>query len=336
MNALKNSIRAAVAFVLLGIQFVYSTVTGSDLVPVCYANTIDANLKLNLILDAAMVAFTEMLTPLALFSTAFYDIPLKGTDKVEVPYYPLETAASKDFDGTYKFDVGSNTQSKEITVDRRKYQSLAWTSSELRRQPKLDPEQLGRMKGQKLAEDVLADIWGLITNANYGAAVFTGAATDFDVDDVIDIEVACNVAKWPNIGRGLILAPAYTGGLKKDMNANGGMATFARDGNGALINFPGMHSFSFANSNLIPGNAENLVGFASYMSAILIGFSPIEPAPEVMEKLSDYRVVSNDMGLSLEYRAWGDADTDTAKRTLEVNYGRSLGEVAALKRIVSA
>lgn len=41
-------------------------------------------------------------------------------------------------------------------------------------------------------------------------------------------------------------------------------------------------------------------------------------------------------GLTLEYRAWGDADSDTSKEIIECNYGFGVGESAALKRIVSA
>ena len=40
-------------------------------------------------------------------------------------------------------------------------------------------------------------------------------------------------------------------------------------------------------------------------------------------------------GLTLEYRAWGDADTDASKEIIECNYGFGVGEKAALKRIVS-
>lgn len=301
------------------------------------ANTLDADLQVDVLLESAMMAFKEALTPLALFSTVFRDVVLKGTDKMQIPYYPLETVASKDFNGSYEFTVGSDTQAKEVTIDKRKYQPLSWTSAERRRQPKLDPETLGRVKAQKLAEDVLADIWSVITIANFGANAFTGAAADFDVDDVIDLETVVETANWPKTGRGLLLKPSYMGGLKKDMNANGGMATFARDSNGALINFPGLHSFSFATSNLIPANAESLVGMAVYNSAILVGFSPIEPDPAVMARLNDYQIYSDDdLGISLEYREWGDADTDTAKRTIEVNYGYARGEAAALKRIASA
>lgn len=301
------------------------------------ANTISSDLQLDLVLASAMEAFKEYLTPLALFSTVFNDVPLQGTDKVQVPYYPLETAASKTFNGSYVFDAGTNTQSKELTINTRKYQPLSFTSAELARNPRFDPERLGRLKGQKLAEDVLIDIWSLITASNYGSYAFAGAASDFDVDDTIDLEVAVTTAKWPVAGRGLILKPAYIGGLKKDMNANGGLATFGIGTNGSLETFPVVNTFNLAHSNVIPANSENLIGFASFPSALLVGFSPIQPAPEVMDQLSRYEVVSDPAtGISLEYRQWGDADSDTAKRVIEVNYGKAVGEAAALKRLLSA
>lgn len=302
-----------------------------------YANTIDSKLQLNLVLDSAMDAFKHALSPLALFSTAFYDEPLQGTDKIEIPYYPLETAASKDFDGTYVFNVGTDTQVKELTINKRKYQPLSWTSSERRRQPKLDPEKLGQIKGMKLAEDILIDIWSLFTTGNFGSAAFTGAASTFDVDDVIALEVACNQAHWPHGGRGILTSSSYLGELKKDMNSTGGIATYGVSANGEVINMPGMAGFSFAQTELLPANAINLVGVVVYRSALLVGFNPIEPDPLVREELSDYRVVTDpDTGISLEYRAWGDADTDTAKRTIECNYGRAVGEADAAKLMVSA
>lgn len=338
MNTIKKWASSLVSFVLLMLSAFFVLVTGRSPFIACYANSVDSDLQVDVILDSAMEAFKTLLTPLGLFSTVFKDVVLKGTNEVQVPYYPLETAASKDFEGEYIFDAGTDTQAKPVVIDKRKYQPLSYTSAELRRLGgSFDPEVLGALKGNKLAEDILADIWSLITNANYGAAVFTGAATDFDVDDVIDIEVAVENAKWPASRRGMVLKPAYTGGLKKDMNANGGMATYNRDANGSLRAFPSIASFNFAASTAVPGNGENLVGFVVYPSAILVAFSPIEPAPEVMAELTDYRIQSDDdIGITLEYREWGDPDTDTVKRTIECNYGYGLGETAALKRIVSA
>lgn len=301
------------------------------------ANTIAAGLKLDLILDSAMTAFKQTLMPLALIATAFYDMPLEGTNKALVPYYPLETATSKDFAGSYVFDKSTDTQTKEVTVNKRKYQPLSYTSEELRRQPKFDPEKLGALKGAKLAEDIMSDILSVVTIANFGANAFTGAAGDFDVDDVIDLEATLTAAKWPKVGRGIIIGPTYIAGLKKDMNANGGMATFNRDSNGNAENFPSLSGFSFADSNIIPTNGEALVGMAVFNSAILAGFAPIEPTPEVSAQLSAYEAYTDaETGITLEYRAWGDADTDTSKRTIECNYGYKEGETAALKRLASA
>lgn len=302
------------------------------------ANTIPAGLQRDLFLAAAMTAFADALTPLGLFSTVFRNVALEGTNKVQVPYYPLDTASAKDFAGTYTFTTGTVTSSKEITVNKRKYLDLSFTSEELARQPNLDPVKLGTLRGRKLAEDVLADIFSVVTAANFGAAAFTGAASDFDVDDVIDLETTVETAKWPITGRGLITLPAYIGGLKKDMNAGGGLATFGRDSNGSLRTFPMLNSFNVTSSNYIPANGENLKGFVTLPSAILIAFAPVPPAQELLDSGVRYEVMEdpNGSGIVMESRRWGDGDTDKAKHVLEVNYGYAVGEAAALKRIVSS
>lgn len=302
------------------------------------ANTISADLQLDLILSSALEAFAQLVTPLALFSTVFRDVPLQGTNKVLVPYYPVETAASKDYAGSYVFDKGTDTQTKEVTVNKRKYQPLSYTSDELARQPAFDPERLGRLKGEKLALDILADIFSVVTLANFGTAIFVGAASAFDVDDVIDIKTALTQAKWVG-SRGIIVDPTYTGGLAKDMVTQGGVATFARDALGAPLTFPTLCGFSFAESNIIPANGENLVGMVSHGggAGVLTAFSPIQPAPAVLANLTRYEVVTDEAsGISLEYRSWGDPDTDTEKHTIEANYGYNVGDPAALKRMTSS
>ena len=302
----------------------------------CAANTIAAGLQIDEILDAALRAFMADILPIRGLCTAFYDTMLKGTDKVQVPYYPLETAASKDYDGTYVFEPG-DTQSREITINKRKYQPMAFTSAELARQPRLNPEELGRMKGQKLAEDVVADILSLVTAANFGVAGFTGAANTFDSDETADLQGACDVANWPKAGRSLILSSAFMTNLRKDdtIKASPGQAiTEAALKEGAVERLNG---FDLRPTNLIPANGENLAGLAAYMSAILVGFSPIEPAAEVRAQMSDYRSVTDPTsGLTLEYRAWGTPGSDTVYRVIEANYGYAKGEAAAIKRIVTA
>lgn len=310
-------------------------------------NDIDADLNLHEILDSALEAFKRAILPLLVFSTVFRNVQLKGTNKVQVPYYPIQGTTSKDFvaaDGyVFSTGAGSNTEAKEITINKRKYQPLALTSEEIARYPAINAMRLGRMKGEKLAFDVIQDILSLVTAANFGAAVFTGAASGFDSDDVIDIRTACNnnavggvKCPWPEIGRGLLLNPDYDGALFKDTavksNSNLGDDSVIREGE-----LPRVLGFDYAQTAAIPANGENLVGMAVFQSALLTAFSPIEPAPAVRAQLIDYEIVTDPAtGISIEYRVWGDPDTDTEKRVIECNYGRAVGEAAALKRLVSA
>jgi hypothetical protein len=301
----------------------------------CLGVTIPTNLKLDVILDAALREFSQAILPITSFSTVFNDVMLRGTNKVVVPYYKLETAASKDFNGTYLFD-SADQDSREVEVNKRKYQSLALTSAEIARQPYLNAEEIGRMKGRKLAEDVIADILSVVTLANYGAHIFSGAASTFDTDAVADIRTLLNQADWPKVGRSLILDSAYDGRLVKDdplLHAEkSGSAEQLRSGTvKPFMGFDGYHD-----TNMIPANGEYLVGMAVYKSAILAAFSPIEPAEDVMANMVDYRAVTDpDSGVTLEYRQWGDPNSDTSKRVIEANYGFAKGEAAALKRIVS-
>ena len=300
------------------------------------ATTISSDLKLNVVLDSALVALRESLLPITAFSTVFNSVPLQGTDKISVPFFPLATDATSDFNGTYAFNDSNAINSREVTVNKRKYQPLSFTSSELARQPYFNPEQLGFLKGRKLAEDILRDILSVVTLANYGAAIHSGAASAFDSEDMINIKTALDQAKWSKSSRVMILDNAYEGALLKDASIKNAAAvgTPSAIQNGRL---PQIAGFDVIGTNLIPGNSQNLVGMVALPEAILVAFSPVQPAPGVRSHLNAYEVaVDPETGLTIEYRSWGDPDTDTEKSVIEVNYGFALGHAAALKRIVSA
>lgn len=300
------------------------------------ATTISSELKLNVVLDSALVALRESLLPLNSFSRVFNDVALQGTNKVAVPFFPLATDATSDFNGTYAFGDTNAINSREVTINKRKYQPLSFTSAELARQPYFDPEQLGFLKGRKLAEDVLADILSVVTLANYGAAIHTGASSAFDSDDLITIKTALDQAKWSRTSRTIILDNAYEGALLKDASIKNASAV----GSASAIQqgqLPQIAGFNVVGTNLVPDNSENLVGMVALPEAILVAFSPIQPAPAVLQKLNAYEKATDpETGLTIEYRSWGDPDTDTEKSVIEVNYGFALGHAAALKRIVSA
>lgn len=374
-------------------------------------------LNMDVILDSALMAFKRPILPLKMFSTVFANVQLKGTDYIDVPYYPLQGIASKDFNGTYDFATGAGAKLDMRRIGgpgnwKRKYQPMAMTSAQVARLPALSAEKIGALKGEKLALDVIQDILSVVTAANFPSVAFTGAASTFDGDDVVDIRTACgknttgvgSVANgvttngsatatsatadfsfsdigsaisgtgipasttiagvtngttitlsanatadgtgitftlarptipWPETGRGLLVNPDYDGALFKDAN-------FRRDytvAEGAVMvkeaQLPRIYGFEFGQSAAIPTNGENLVGMATYQSAILTAFSPIEPADG--GRIVDYRIVTDpDTDISIEYRKWFSPDTDTLKEVIECNYTYSYGERLALKRMKSA
>jgi hypothetical protein len=297
-------------------------------------NTISSELQITQILDGALRALKQSLLPLSAFTTVYRDIPLLGTDKIAVPFHALETAASADFDGTYAM-ANSATNVREITVNKRKYQSMGFTSSELARQPQLNLTEIGMKKGHKLAEDVMKDILSVVTSTNFGSAVHTGLATNFDVSDVIDIRQACDEAYWPQINRSLFIDASYDANLLKDTNVRKALEF---GGNEAIRQgrIPQIVGFNYFPTTLIPSNSQNLKGFAVTDNAILVAFSPVPPAGALANIVNYQSVTDPDTGLTVEYRSWADADTDSTRDVIEVNYGYAKGDEAALKRIVSA
>lgn len=305
---------------------------------------ISTDLNIVEILDSALNAFLRAPVPLQAWNmTARKEqTPLQRGDTMRVPYYPLVTNASEDWvAGTgYDFTNGvPSVDTREVTVNKRKYQPIVTTSEQLSRL-NFSPAEVGRMKGNKLAIDMTADILSAITAANYGAAAFTGAASAFSSDDVIDIRAACKAANWPSDQEWyLILDTDYHASLEKDSDIKPAYSY----GNTDPIQegmFGRLAGFNVMSSNEIPANGENLTGFAATKSAILIGNAPIAPGggrDDIASRTVDYQVaVDPDSGIALEYRKWFDENLDQVREVLEVNYGYALGEAAAIKRIVSA
>ncbi|MBN8246431.1 MAG: hypothetical protein J0L84_03190 [Verrucomicrobia bacterium] len=300
------------------------------------AITIANALKRDHLLNTAMRAFKKRLLPLKALSTEFLDVPLEGTNKVQVPYFPLASGASTDWVAGTGYVIGQNQGllSKEVTVNKRKFRGVQFTSDEFTRQPFLKQEEFLALEGEKLAEDVIADIWSVVTAANFTATTLTAqAATAFDLDDVLALRELAQKLHWPSAVRSLVLDTAPGMALMKDSRlgyANAQSLNQVRDG------FPDFDVAGFKPHevpNLPDNGAEKLIGAAIYSSAILVAAAPINPTNEV-RKIIDYkRVTDADTGLTFEYRAWGDPDLDLTKEVIEVSYGYAVGEVNALLRI---
>ena len=305
------------------------------------SNTIDAGLKRAQILQTAVKEFSRRALPLKAFASVFTDTPLQGDDTVRVPYYPLQNAASSSFDYTttdgYVFGQSTDTQAKTITVNKRIYQPLDFSSQEMCRQPMLKLEELAALAAQKLAYDVLTDILSAITVANYPAIGLTRPAAAISSDDLADLSGACSDANWPVNGRSLIMGTGYDTQLKKDnsvklaLNING--TEVLREGR--VPNLAGFDYFTMPN---LPTNDEALGGFAVApgAGAIFFASAPIAPGPGVRRVLSAFETVTDPAtGISLVFRQWGDCDKDVTREIVECSYGYAAGNPAALKRITT-
>jgi ATP-dependent protease ClpP protease subunit len=296
-------------------------------------NTIAAGLQRQVILQEIVRAFAAVIFPLRAFSTVFSNIALQGTDKINVPYYDLETAASTDWVAANGYVIGTtNSDTREIAVDKRKYQAMSVSSSLLRRQPFLNVMQLMMLKAEKLGVDVFKDVLSVVTLANYGAAAVAEAASAFDSDDVADLRGVANKAHWPEAGRSLIIDSDYDTNLTKDPSVKSALAFASNVAQTGKI--PKISGFDYYQSPNIPDNAQTLKGMIVMPSAILVATSPVQPSDEVRSALSAYEIVVDpSTGIAFEYRRYGDPQMDVGAETVECNYGFAKGNDKALKRI---
>ena len=113
--------------------------------------------------------------------------------------------------------------------------------------------------------------WGAdgIINANYSANEVITAA-NFDYNDVVDLDVYLDGLYAP-AERGLVLNSAYIGALRKDAKLT---SAFNTQGDNSVVRtgivgrIGTLQVMQYAG---LPGNSENLVGFAASKDAICIG-----------------------------------------------------------------
>jgi len=295
------------------------------------ANTIDTDLNVGIVLDAALEAYTAALAPLMAFSTDFTPDGDQKYADVSVGFIPAASAA-QDFAGTYTMQ-DSTWDARKMSLDQHKFVSMFTTDSQAIKSPVVSLQRQGRQKGFQLAKAVWQDILSLVVAANFSGVGYTGAASAFDSDDVVDIKQACDSADWGG-DRSLILASEYFNALLKDGTIKSsdsfGGSEAIRQGK-----VPFLSGFDMYSSTIIPGNAENLVGFAATPEAIGIVMRYLNP--QAPEDLLDARAVTDpESGITFGYREWYDRDSGEKRAVLESLYGRITGNGNAIQRVVSA
>lgn len=287
----------------------------------------------DIIAQAALEAFTASILPLTAFSTSFSADAAKKGEKVSVlRTIAADAATDKTTHAAYTIQ-DADSDSIEVTLAQPKYVSWGLDDTEIANSSVVNMEVYGRQKGYALAKAVLQDILSAVTNANYSTAVFTGAASTFDSDDVVDISVACDTALMPPVMRALILSETYIGALLKDNSiksaANLGSNEVIREGSIGRLS-----GFDVFKSVLIPSNSENLVGFVAHPAGMAVAMRYLQP--QEGHTYNRAEPLTDPSGITLGLRDWYDNSTGVRCRVLECVYGYKTGIAAGIKRIVSA
>jgi hypothetical protein len=284
----------------------------------------------------AFFAFRDALTPVAgAFATDFGGEVANNRQVVDVPVFNGYSAGT--YAGDYTTNASNNVGAVTVTVNKHQYKTISLTDLEVSNNgaSATNLESFGRKLGDALSLAVYQDVLSLVTAANFGTATgFTGTSTGFDSDDVIDIKTVCDAADMPRSGRNIILADAYYNALLKDTSVKNAQNYGTTEGIQAGT-IPNLAGFRVWQSNAVPANSENLVGFACVDSAIAVAMRYLRPQEGNKYSMAA-PLTDAETGITLGMREWYDEAKGTKYLTLECNYGYSVAQAAGLKRITSA
>lgn len=183
----------------------------------------------------------------------------------------------------------------------------------------------------QIVKKVHAELGALVINANYSANEVITAA-NFNYSQIVDLNTDLNDAKAGDT-RSLILSGAYSGAIRKDATLTAG-AFNAVGASGPLVSsgvvgqVVGFNIFEFTD---LPGNSENLSGFAMGSDAIIAGFS----LPNATMFPGDVSQAVDATGLSVQVLKSQGTD-GIVRFTASVRAGFGVGRATSLKRIKSA
>jgi hypothetical protein len=190
-------------------------------------------------------------------------------------------------------------------------------------------------QAKAVARKIITDAWALIINATYSQKV-TKALASFTSADVRAMRVVLDKANVPVSDRSLILFPDQYDKLTGDTTIaiasalHYGGTEVVRDG---LI--PRFLGFEMFNSNILPTNGENLVGFGVHPSAMAIAIRTL--APQAPSEYLESRVIRDEAtGIGLGYRRHYSTAKGTHFCTFEAIYGAVAANTAGLCRLVTA
>lgn len=271
--------------------------------------------------------------PVDMFATNFSkDIATKGesvTTRIVTGY------TSQDVSGGYSTNAQNSTTTAVVTT-LSNFKGVPVELKDLEITKAGNRDWLAKHFYKPLAEatikSLVDDLLALVTNANFSNST-TKAVGSFDADTLADISQELTTRKVAYDRRSLLLAPTYHAALAKDSSLH----DISASGDRAVImenRVKRARGFNIYEYEAIPGNSENLVGFGCGRSALVIAVRPVYN-PSV-PSVNIENVVEPNSGLPFQFRLWYSPDTGKWYLSGGFLYGVSVGQAAAMERIVSA
>lgn len=309
-----------------------------------------ANTTYDNIANRGFTAFLAKLAPLGAFTTDYSSEVAEQGDAVKTRIVPAAAAAG-DLQSTHSGVRSASAGDKTLTgvsvtlnqqpisgfhitdEEAKKIGSGIWNDTFTR---------LVNTSAYSVANAVLNYVFNLVTAASYSNLAFTGAASTFDLADVMDINAVLAAAGWPVDLDGeiaMVLSPTYRAALKKDgavqdVSKSGIAGVIARGALDQVDIFRLYQAPTLPPAGGTPA-AENLTGFVATQEALAVAMRPVDS--QVPSDLVDQRLmVDPDTGATMVFRSFYDPDKGKLYNTFETLFGAGVGKATALQRIRSA
>lgn len=291
------------------------------------------NDDVQVIAQEAVSAAVPVLLPINSFSTQLSSSATVLNDVAKVPVYNTAPDATEYNAATNNYETADSTSVAfvDVTLSKHLKTTFSLTSQQLK---KVDPAQMIRAGVNGLIKKVITNAMANITAANFGAAGFTGAASTFDSDDMVDLRTIASAGAW-GMDRFAVMSEDYIGSLLKDtsikswQNSNTDLALKEAE-------LPKLSGFGVVESTFIPANGENLVGFVTDSSAIALA-TALPDAEGDDSNLVDIQVITEPQsGFTFVLATHFAPATRSKFYTCEVLNGSAVTGSGRLSRMVSA
>lgn len=272
------------------------------------------------------------------FSTKLSDESKELNDVLKVGVYSKGTAETFNASTqNYETDNGGGLDYKSVTLDQHFKDTFTIANNITR----YDMMQFVRSSSIAVMEKAMKFYYDQITEATYGADVFTGLASTFDSDDVADLWQVAQDAEYNSEGRSLVLTNPYYTALLKDANLkqwdqSNSTETLRESMVTRLNNFEVLSSNVLATAAPAVG-AENLVGFITDKSALAIATAvPAISDDESANQVITTALMQADNGLTMQFRKHYNPATGAVYGTVEMLTGAIACDTSRLGRLASA